>query len=47
METCILTVHHSTVCNSETKQNKTTVLDDRNLGEYIVQYPNIEIPRWS
>ena len=43
MEKCTLTVCNSTVYNSKTKQNKNTMLNDRNLGDYIVEYPNTEI----
>lgn len=39
MEKCTLTVCNSTVYNSKTKQNKNTMLNDRNLGDYIVEYP--------
>ena len=40
MEKCTLTVCNSTVYNSKTKQNKNTMLNDRNLGDYIVEYSN-------
>ena len=42
IENCRLTVHRSMVYNSNTKQNKTTILDGRSLGKYIVDYPNKE-----
>lgn len=47
MEKCTLTVYNSTVCNSKTKQNKNTMLNDKNLDDYIVEYPNTEMLQMS